>query len=333
MRLPGRKTNTVAGDYGSSEFAANYHAAMEGGDIAPVPRGLPAKVGTVAALARGYLNSGAFSNLAADTQRARRYLVEKFVAKYGRGRVAELKPVYVKRIMKSYARTPRTARNVLSVIRILVKLAIDEGLLRADPTVGIARPKLSKHGWHTWTETEVEQFEAKHPIGTRARVAFAFAIHTGQRSQDLIRMGQQHIRDGRISVAQHKTGTRLWIKLHPDLKAIIEATPTDNLTFLLSEKGKPYATANSFGHRIRKWAKEGGLIGCPLHGLRKACCRRLAEAGCPSQEIKAISGHQSLAEVERYIRDAEQVLLADRAIERTSLTHKENPNLPREKKA
>ncbi|WP_226937345.1 tyrosine-type recombinase/integrase [Pseudogemmobacter faecipullorum] len=36
------------------------------------------------------------------------------------------------------------------------------------------------------------------------------------------------------------------------------------------------------------------------HGLRKATCRRLAEAGCTPHQIMAISGHKSLAEVTHY---------------------------------
>ena len=116
---------------------------------------------------------------------------------------------------------------------------------------------------------------------------------------------------------QQKTGARLWIPLHTDLKAIIDTTPTDNLTFLVSKIGKPHASAGSFGHRIRLWAREAGLTGCPLHGLRKACCRRLAELGCSAHEIMAISGHKSLAEVERYTRAVAQERMAERAMART----------------
>ena len=52
------------------------------------------------------------------------------------------------------------------------------------------------------------------------------------------------------------------------------------------------------------------------HGLREACCRRLAELGCTIPQIMAISGHKSLAEVERYIKAASQKLLAHQAIAR-----------------
>src|SRR5262249_41315706 len=57
---------------------------------------------------------------------------------------------------------------------------------------------------------------------------------------------------------------------------------------------------------------------CKAHGLRKAAARRLAEAGCSASEIMAITGHKTLAEVERYTRAAEQERLARRAIKRQS---------------
>ena len=234
--------------------------------------------------------------------------------------------------MRKYGDRPGMARNVLSTFRILVALAIEEGVRKDDPTIGIKRPKLSASGWHDWTEEEIAQFEAHHPIGTMARLAFALALHTGQRASDVIRMGRQHVKDGLVSVAQQKTGVRLWIPLHPDLKAIMAATPSEHLTFIVTEHGKPYSTGKSFGNRMGRWAMQAGLKNCPLHGLRKACCRRLAEAGCPAHEIMAISGHKSLSEVARYTQAADQKRMAERAIARTVTTHTGVPNYPQEKK-
>jgi integrase len=63
---------------------------------------------------------------------------------------------------------------------------------------------------------------------------------------------------------------------------------------------------------------------CTFHGLRKAACRRLAEAGCTVHEIAAISGHASLAEIERYTRAADQERLARMAMDKTAAA-KEQP--------
>ena len=53
---------------------------------------------------------------------------------------------------------------------------------------------------------------------------------------------------------------------------------------------------------------------CQPHGLRKAAGRRLAEAGCTANEIMSVLGHRTLAEAERYTRDADQVRLATDAV-------------------
>ena len=56
---------------------------------------------------------------------------------------------------------------------------------------------------------------------------------------------------------------------------------------------------------------EAGLpAGLSSHGLRKAMCRRLAEAGCTPHQIMAVSGHKTLSEVTRYTVAANRARLA-----------------------
>lgn len=55
---------------------------------------------------------------------------------------------------------------------------------------------------------------------------------------------------------------------------------------------------------------------CSAHGLRKACARRLAEAGAAAHEIGAVTGHKTLALVQRYTEAAGREGMADSAIEK-----------------
>jgi integrase len=288
------------------------------------------------ALGRDYLASADFISLASESQRKRRDMIERLIAKHGDKPVARLEHKHVRAMMDEYATTPGTARNMLSTLKVLISRAIADGIRKDDPTVGIKRPKLSKEGWHSWEDDEIAQYEARHPIGSQARLALALALYTGQRAGDLIRMGKQHVRDGGINVVQQKTGARVWIDMHPEPKAILDATPTDHLLFLISGHGQPFASARSFGNTMNRWAKEAGLTDCPLHGLRKACARRLAEAGCTAIEIMSITGHKSLAEVERYVRAANQRRMSQMAIEKVSGTihyPRGAQNYPRSEKA
>ena len=69
------------------------------------------------------------------------------------------------------------------------------------------------------TEAEIAQFEAHYPPGSRARLAFALLLYTGQRRSDVIRMGRQHVRVGALEIRQTKTGTALTIPVHPEFRA------------------------------------------------------------------------------------------------------------------
>ena len=181
LRAPHKPTVTIKGEFGSPEFAANYRAAMEGDrTFGKFAEG--SSHGTMDALARSYLRSADFARLRKTTQKARRNLVEQFAVEFGNLPVAALEHKNVRQIMGRYATTPGKARNVLSMLRALMALAIAEGIRKDDPCAGIKRPKLSAEGWHTWTEEEISKFEKHYPIGTQARLAFALALYTAQRS-------------------------------------------------------------------------------------------------------------------------------------------------------
>jgi integrase len=229
LRAPRRPTVTIKGEFGSPEFASAYRAAIEDQPVEPV--GLPGKHGTFDALGRDYLRSADFVQLAPETQRTRRRMVETFLERFGALRVATLEHRHVRQIMGECAGKPGVGRNLLSTLHVLIALAIADGIRKDDPTVGIKRPKLSRDGWHSWTEDEIAQYETRHPVGSRARLGLALALYTAQRASDLIRMGKQHLRDGGINVVQQKTGTRIWIKLHSELNAILDATPSDFFCF------------------------------------------------------------------------------------------------------
>ena len=65
---------------------------------------------------------------------------------------------------------------------------------------------------------------------------------------------------------------------------------------------------------MREWCDKAGLSECSAHGLRKAFARRLAEAEATAHEIMAVTGHKTLAEVQRYSDSAMCEELADSAM-------------------
>src|SRR4051812_32305177 len=91
--------------------------------------------------------------------------------------------------------------------------------------IGINPVERHSDGIHTWTEDEIATFRSVFPIGTRQRLAFELMLNTAQRRADVVRMGWQHIENGKIRVRQQKTGVALEIGIHPDLQRVLDEMP------------------------------------------------------------------------------------------------------------
>jgi integrase len=329
FRRPGHKLIALHGLPGSAEFMEAYQSALNGAVAAPrieVGAGRVAE-GTVGAIITAYLDcsprsTSPFKNLAAETQRTRRNILNNFVAAHGSKRifyvahgkrVMVLTSEHMQRIINEKAATPFAQRNLLNTMRSMFAWAISEGRVPADPTLGVKRARAKTTGYRTWSEAEIERFEDTHRIGTKARLAFALLLYTGQRRGDVVKMGPQHIHKGVLTIDQRKTKgqdeSHLEIPVHSKLAEIIAATPSGALCFLVTHLGSPY-TAPGFGNWFRTLCDEAGCPGVSAHGLRKSAARRLAETGCSAHEIAAITGHSSLSEVERYTKAADRKRLA-----------------------
>ena len=81
-------------------------------------------------------------------------------------------------------------------------------------------------------------------------------------------MGKQHVRDDWISIRQQKTGVLVDIPILDELQSIIGASPTGELTFIVTEFNKPFST-KGLGNKMRDWCDQAGLPQCSSHGLSR----------------------------------------------------------------
>jgi integrase len=215
---------------------------------------------------------------------------------------------------------PEAANSRVKAIRAVFKWAITrkgedaKPLVATNPARDVAYLKGNNPlGFHTWTEDEIRQFEERHPVGTKARLALALLVFTGQRRSDIIRFGRQHVRNGEITFTQFKGRKRkpktLVLPILPVLQQIIEATQCGELTFLMNELGRPFTDAG-FGNKFREWCDQAGLHHCAAHGIRKAAATRAADNGATSNQLMAMFGWTTLAMAEKYTKAANQKRLA-----------------------
>jgi integrase len=313
FRLRGFSTY-LTGTPWSEDFMRQHAAALDGtkAQLNNIGGGRT-KPGSFDALCVSYYRSPEFRDLKASTQTMRRNIIERFRLAHGDKPVKLLTRKHIGDIIGAKASTPEAANNLLKVLRVILSYAVSIDMIESNPAAAVKKYRSRSEGFHVWSEDEIAQFERRHEIGSRPRLALALLLYTAQRRSDVIRMGRQHVQGDAIAVRQDKTGTALMIPLHPELATAIAAVPQTNMTFLMTEKGAPFTPAG-FGNWFRDQCNAAGLPQCSAHGLRKSAATRLADAGCSTDQIKAMTGHKSLGEVARYTRAADQQRLARQAI-------------------
>ena len=320
---------------GTTEFQAAYDAAkalFETGEDPVRAAGTSGKIpsGTLRWLCVEYFKSAEFEQLAPSTQRARRLVFEGMLQEpinprstlcFAECPAARVTAQHV-RVLRDRKRSFPEAANIrIKALRGLFKWALENGKtgIAGNPARDVPRLKVREDGYHSWTAEERENFEKRHPIGSKARLAYALLFHTGQRRSDVVLFGRQHVHNGRLRFTQQKNRRRRPISLELpillELQQVIDASPVGDLTFLVTEFGKPF-TAAGFGNWFRERCNEAGITHCTAHGLRKAAATVAAENGATAHELMSIFGWLTLKEAERYTRAAERKKLADRGMGR-----------------
>jgi integrase len=180
-------------------------------------------------------------------------------------------------------------------------------MLTVDPLAGVKLVSVKSEGHHPWEPEECRQFEAHHALGTRARLAFELLLQVGQSRCDVVRMGRQHVRKGKLALKRQKTGVAFEVPVMGSLQEAIDAMPSSgNLTFLITAQGKPFSAAG-FGNWFRDVCNQAGLPKrCTSQGLRKAAATYLADRGATTTQLMAWFGWKTASEAECYTRGADR---------------------------
>ncbi len=168
-----------------------------------------AKQGSFAALAASYFASTAYLALKPTTKGIYNNAIERLCKStdkngtaIGTLGAATLRREHVVALMAARAEKPDSANLLRRVLRAMMQHAVEIGLRDDDPTRDVkAIKRKNATAIHSWTDAEIAQFEARHPIGSKARLALALLLYTGQRRSDVVTMGKQHIdKNGAIHV-------------------------------------------------------------------------------------------------------------------------------------
>ena len=156
-------------------------------------------------------------------------------------------PKHVVKLRDSRASTPADANNLLRTLSAVFTWCALRGWRADNPCRLVPKLKIGD-GWAPWPWDAIEHFRslARPDLWEAA----ALALYTGQRLSDVLVMGWSDIEGRLISVVQSKTGKRLWIPIHQELKQVLtaiearEGKKSDNVVTLQRlERNDPHQLA------------------------------------------------------------------------------------------
>ena len=236
----------------------------------------------------------------------------------------------------------RFANKVMGLISSVWNWGLRRRLNIPDnPVVNIAaiqRPSNLRTVNRAWTQNELKTVLA----AAKPHIALpvAIAANTALREGDVLDLRWSKYDGDALAVIQSKTQAKtegeLYLPIHKDLRPLLinakkaaEAKMENDRSegaivvdldpiICLNSRGKPWTAdgfKTSFFKLIRKLESEKKIgTGLTFHGLRHTVATTLADAGADDRTIAAMTGHKSLAMVQRYTAKADQKRRAKQAM-------------------
>ncbi len=287
-------------------------------------------MGPLQALVRRYLaHLEGERNLSPHTLRAYQNDLDRFVAFLARdflARPAEsLAPADVDRLaVRSFVAAlakdglARSSQGrALSAARGLLRYAVREGEIDANPARGVKTPKapktLPRHLRPGETETLLEAPDTSEPLGRRDRAILELLYATGLRVGELVSLDwpevdlsgqvlrvlgkggkERMVPFGRAAAAALSAWLADWEEVRGE--AVIEE---DEPVFLNHRGGR--LTERSVRRRLDRHVESAAVAaGVHPHTLRHTFATHLLEAGADLRSIQELLGHSSLSTTQRY---------------------------------
>lgn len=167
------------------------------------------------------------------------------------------------------------------------------------------------------TEAELDRIwnlELKDGLEKKARDLLFLGCYSGARWEDFSRLTKDNIQGKELRYIQKKTGTRVVLPVSPRIKEVLkrnggQAPKMCDIVFnrtikIVCQRAKinnkievRVSKGDEYEHTlVPKWKMVSS------HTCRRTCCTLLASQGVPLNLIMKVSGHKSLASLQKYLR-------------------------------
>jgi integrase len=213
-----------------------------------------------------------------------------------------LRPAHIQELMDGMATTPSKANHFLSTMKSLSGWARVKDYIAHSLTEGVRAHKITG-GHKPWTDAQIAAAQAN--LSGMIRRGFMLYLYTGQRGQDVVRLGWNHVDDGGFNLVQKKTGVDVWCPIVPELAAEMATWEKQPGPFLRQPNGAAYERKSFWRHFTEAIENIPELGDVTLHGLRCTAVIRLRREGLSTGQIGDIVG-MSLGTINRYCRFADR---------------------------
>lgn len=296
----------IPGDYGSPQFTAAYHAAINR-EEPPEPAKPSPK--SLAWLIARYRESSAWAGLSVGTRRQRANIMIHVIETAGTESYSRITKKVITQGIDRRKNTPAAARHFLQTMRGLFKWAVAADHAEQDPTEGLTVKRPRTEGFAIWPEEWCTKYEERWPLGTKERVWYELILGTGLRRGDAVRLGRQHVKNGKGMLRAEKNDETAYFLISERLQQALDAGPVGELTFIVGARGKPLKK-ESFGNLFGEACRAAGVPGS-AHGIRKAKATMEAERGASGAKLDALFGWRTGSNTSAiYIKNANRAKLA-----------------------
>lgn len=199
----------------------------------------------------------------------------------------------------------RSLARKLSALRLFFKFALEEGLCKTDPTVGIESPRPARALPKSVSHHEIDQLLSSPSRQTDAlmlRVMYA----AGLRVSELVslKLDALDLQSGSVRVQGKGEKTRivpLDASTTEQLIGYLQTRPSGcGDTVFLSARKKPF-TRQGFWKLLKKYAQAAGIDrDISPHTLRHAFATHLLEQGMNLRSLQTLLGHSDISTTQIY---------------------------------
>lgn len=190
---------------------------------------------------------------------------------------------------------PASALRDMSTLRAIMNKAFREDLLAHVPPFPRFKKPQGRCRWLT-VEEERRLLMASKP---HQRALIAFALDTGGRRGELLKLDWQNVDLGRgfVTFLKTKNGEDRAIRLTDRAQAVLQGLGPKASGPVFTYRG---AAMTDVSTAFQKARKRAGLEDVRFHDLRHTFASRLVQQGISLYEVMHLTGHKSFQMVQRY---------------------------------